>query len=373
MRGPIVITGGGTGGHVFAMEAIAERLLARGVAAHQVRYVGSRRGQEATLLAGGPVALTLLPGRGIRRSWSARAVRENVGAVGALVGALLVALVEIGRWRPRAVVSVGGYASFAVALAAVCWRRPLVLVELDAAPGLALRVLRRFAAQRCRAFGPDEPSAVVTGAPIRDTIAAVDRSHEARVLVRSLQIPPIEPQRSVIVVMTGSLGATRVNQAVSDLAWRWADRADRTIIHVTGRRDFELVTSRRPSPGRLDYRIVDFADMTDLWALADVAVCRAGSATLAELTALSIPSILVPLPGMAQHQSRNAYEMVRSGAARLIVDADCDAVVLARVLDEALTPITLTAMADAAGRLARPAAADAIAAVVCGIGDAWRG
>ena len=350
------------------MQAIAEHLLARGVAAEELRYVGSRRGQESTLLAGGAVALTLLPGRGLRRSWRVRDVRDNVGAVTSLVAAGLVSLVAIGRWRPRVVVSVGGYASFAVALAAVCWRRPLVLVELDAAPGLALRVLRPFATQRCRAFGPAEAPTVLTGAPIRDAIVAVNRSADAQSIARARQVPPIESQRMVVVVMTGSLGATRVNQSVSELAWRWSDRADRTILHVTGRRDFASVTSSRPAPGRLDYRVVDFADMTELWALADVAVCRAGSATLAELAALSIPSLLVPLPGMAQHQSHNARELVHCGGAVMIADADCDANTLTRVLDEIMSPTTLRAMANAAGGLARPNAAAAIAAVVTRVG-----
>ncbi len=364
MRGPIVITGGGTGGHVFAMQAIAEHLLAHGVVAEELRYVGSRRGQEAIILAGGPVALTLLPGRGIRRSWTLSAVRDNVGAVVALLVAGLESLAKIGRWRPRAVVSVGGYASFAVAFAAVCWRRPLVLVELDAAPGLALRVLRPFATKRCRAFGPAEPSTVLTGAPIRAAIASLDRSPEAMAMARARQVPPIEPDRVVVVVMTGSLGATRVNRAVSELARLWHDRADRTIIHVTGRRDFESVMASRPTPGRLDYRVVDFADMSELWAIADVALCRAGSATLAELAALSIPSVLVPLPGVAQHQTHNASELVRSGGAVIIEDARCQAGELSRVLDEIMLPSTLASMADAAGRLARPEAADAIAAAV---------
>ena len=368
MGGPIVITGGGTGGHVFPMQAIAERLVSRGIAPSEIRYVGSRRGQEATLLAGGDIALTLLPGRGIRRSLQLRAWRDNFGAVAALLGAVATALLMIGRWRPRVVVSVGGYASFAVSLAAVLWRRPLVLVELDAAPGAALRFLQRFATKRCRAFASGEPDTVVTGAPIRDAVAAVDRSLAARATARLAAEPPIGPERQVVVVMTGSLGSTRVNTAVSDLAQRWADRSDRTIIHVTGRRDYDQVRAARPSTTRLDYRVLEFGDMAALWTLCDVAVCRAGSATMAELAALAIPAVLVPLPGMGDHQAHNASDVVRAGGARLIEDARCDGQTLGRVLDEIMTPETLNAMAQVTGTFGRLDAAGAIATIVCEVG-----
>ena len=134
MTRPIVITGGGTGGHIFPMSAIAEALASLGEQPNQLRFVGSRRGQEWRLLGDGPIALTLLPGRGIRRSLRPRALAQNVGAVLGLLAGLVQAVVIVGRWRPRAVVSVGGYASFPVSAAAVLWRRPLVLVDLDATP-----------------------------------------------------------------------------------------------------------------------------------------------------------------------------------------------------------------------------------------------
>ena len=90
MAGPIVITGGGTGGHIFPMEAIADQLRARGVAAGDLRFVGSRRGQESSLLADSGVALTLLPGRGFRRALGLEALLENLGAAAALSAALVL-------------------------------------------------------------------------------------------------------------------------------------------------------------------------------------------------------------------------------------------------------------------------------------------
>jgi UDP-N-acetylglucosamine:LPS N-acetylglucosamine transferase len=267
------------------------------------------------------------------------------------------------------VVSVGGYASFATSLAAVLWRRPLVLVELDAAPGAAQRVFARFATTQCCAFPTEAPNAVVTGAPVRNEVLGIDRSHEARVRARSAAVPPIDDGRTVVVVMTGSLGSTKVNRAVLDLAGRWSTRSDRTIIHVTGQRDFDTVMQSRPTTDGLDYRVVAFADMTVKWALCDVAVCRAGAMTLNELTVLSIPSVLVPLPGApGDHQTQNALLVVEAGGARLVVDSDCTGEKLDEVLSSMLDAETMSTMARAAGTLGRRDGASRIAQEILSLG-----
>jgi UDP-N-acetylglucosamine--N-acetylmuramyl-(pentapeptide) pyrophosphoryl-undecaprenol N-acetylglucosamine transferase len=123
--------------------------------------------------------------------------------------------------------------------------------------------------------------------------------------------------------MTGSLGATSVNRAVSALAHQWRDRTDVSLVHVTGRRDFADIAARAPENCELDYRVVDFADMSTLWRVADVAVCRAGAATVAELDALDIPAVVVPLPGApGDHQMANAKALATTGRAIVIADAD---------------------------------------------------
>ncbi len=352
MKGPIIITGGGTGGHVFPMQAIGEELLARSIPSQQLRYVGSRRGQEATLLAGGAIALTLLPGRGLQRSFAPRALLVNCGAATRLLWSLFVAIWKIGQWRPSTVISVGGYASFAVSFAAVMWRRPLVLVDFDATPGAVHRALARFATTRCTAFPSDDPRAVFTGAPLRHAITAIDRSASSRARARLRAVPPIDANRTVIVVMTGSLGARKVNRAVSALAQQWASRNDITIVHVSGRRDFEEVANNAPELRGLDYRIVPFANMVELWQWCDLALCRAGAMTIGELTALAIPALLVPLPGApGDHQTVNARSLVEHGAARMLPDAECDAPHLARALEEMMVQPTRDAMSSASRAL----------------------
>jgi UDP-N-acetylglucosamine--N-acetylmuramyl-(pentapeptide) pyrophosphoryl-undecaprenol N-acetylglucosamine transferase len=350
------------------MTAVADALRARGVAAKDLRFVGSRRGQESTLLASSDVALTLLPGRGVRRSFALEALLDNVGAVTALLGAVTLATLHVRRWRPSVVVSLGGYASFATSLAAVLWRRPLVLIELDAEPGVAQRLLAHFAAARCTTFPSSDPKAVVTGTPLRADVVSVRRTPAARQSARANAVPPIAEGRRVVVVMTGSLGSTSVNRAVLDLARRWSDRTDRTLIHVSGRRDFEMVQREAPSTNGLDYRIVEFGDMTKLWALCDVAICRAGASTLAELTTLSIPSIIVPLPRMGDHQTKNALVVVEAGGAKLVLDHECTGAKLEGTLETVMEPDTLASMAQHAGTLGRKDGAASIATVVSDVG-----
>jgi UDP-N-acetylglucosamine:LPS N-acetylglucosamine transferase len=365
VAGPVVITGGGTGGHVFPMQAVADALRDAGLTSSELRFVGSRRGQERQLLANSSVALTLLPGRGLRRSWRAKDVLANVGAVAGLIGALVSALVVVRRWRPSVVVSVGGYASFAVSVAAMCWRTPLVLVELDVAPGAAQRFFAHYATKRCCAFPVAGDNVVVTGAPLRAAIEHVDRSKETRDAAKAAFVPPVDAGRMVVVVMTGSLGSTRVNRAVRDLAVAWSARRDRAIVHVTGRRDFDEMSSRVPPSDGLDYRVIAFGDMVELWTLADVAICRAGAVTVAELTVLAIPSVLVPLPGApGDHQTRNAETVVGVGGAQLLRDKDCTGDALSKLLDTMMDPMTLASMTHGAATLAKHDAARAIASVI---------
>ena len=217
-------------------------------------------------------------------------------------------------------------------------------------------------------FSASGDNVVVTGAPLRESIEEIDRSTAARREAKSRLSPPIDHDRSVVVVMTGSLGSGRVNAAVHDLADLWSERRDRTIVHVTGRRDYVEYLALKPLSEGLDYRVVAFGDMEELWGVADVAVCRAGAITVAELTALAIPSVLVPLPGAPHdHQTKNAAQVERAGGAVLVSDSQCTGATLALTLDSMMEPTTLDSMVQGAASLAHRGAAHAIADVVLGV------
>jgi UDP-N-acetylglucosamine--N-acetylmuramyl-(pentapeptide) pyrophosphoryl-undecaprenol N-acetylglucosamine transferase len=363
----VVLTGGGTGGHVFPLRAIAESLLEGDLEADDLVVVGARHGQEAALLADLGVELVLLPGRGLRRDLGPAAWWANARAVVGLAVAFVRGVALVASRRPSAVVSVGGYAAFAAAAGAVVTARPLVLVDLDATPGLVHRVLRPFAVAIAAAF-PGDPRAVVTGAPVREGIAALRRTDDERTAARARLA--LDDDATVVAVVTGSLGAWSVNDAVCALAVRWRDRGATVLYHVTGRRDAERVAARRADAGIAAdrWRLVDFeSSMADLYAACDVAVTRAGATTVAELCAAGVPAVVVPLPGApGDHQRHNADVLVGAGAAVALDDAALCADALGDTLEALLArPDRLAELSAAAHALARPDAARRIAEVVC--------
>jgi len=363
-----VIAGGGTGGHIVPSLQLARALVARGHPAETIELHGSRRGQEASLWPSLEFPYTLLPGRGIRRSLRPAAWWDNAGAVVGIVWACARALGSFVARRPRVVVIVGGYASFPAGLAAVLTRVPLVSVNTDAVPGAVNGLLGRFAAANAVAFaGTDLPRAHVTGTPVRPELASLERTPEGRARGRAaLGLPP---ERQTIAAMGGSLGARRINRAVSELARSWADCGGRTLYHVTGRRDYEAFAKDAPSgaDGRLRYDVVPYEErMGELYGSADVCVSRAGAMTVGELLVSGVPAILVPLPGAPRdHQTRNAEALVGMGAAVHLPDPECTGPRLAHELDALLSdPERLRAMGEAARLHAHPDAAARIAELV---------
>jgi undecaprenyldiphospho-muramoylpentapeptide beta-N-acetylglucosaminyltransferase len=373
----IVIAGGGTAGHVVPAIAIARALVDTGHPPASIHFVGSRRGIEGRLVPEAGFEVTLLQGRGLARKLTPGNIIANVGAVAGLLSAIVQAIVLIARRRPSVVVSVGGYASVPCVLAAAIFRVPLVVAEQNAVPGAANRLAARVARAAAVSFaGTELPRAVVTGNPVRGEILATDRSPAGRSAARAtLGVPAIGdvgdlgdhrgPGVRVIVAFGGSLGARRINQAVLGLASEWRDRSDLAIYHIVGRRDWDEMAAAKPDlpPSGLWYEQVPYEDrMSLVYAAADVAVCRAGASTVAELTAVGLPAIVVPLPGApGDHQTANGRALSTAGAARLIPDSEVDAHRLAVELDRLLEDETLATMAWAARQLARPDAAVAVA------------
>jgi undecaprenyldiphospho-muramoylpentapeptide beta-N-acetylglucosaminyltransferase len=363
-----LVAGGGTGGHLVPALVVATAIAEeRGHEA--VELVGSRRGLDAELLAAEGLPATLLPGRGLVRRLGARDLVANVVALAGLIAALVMAIGIVARRRPAVVVAMGGYASLPTALAAGALGVPVVVVNVDAVPGAANRLVGRFARCAAVAFpGTALPRAVVTGAPVRR--ALVEAAHpdatahaSAR---RSLGLPL---DRFVVGVVGGSLGARHLNDAVLDLADSWTARADVAVYHVVGRRDEARVraTLQGRPPGALTYRWVPFeTDMARFYRAADVVVSRAGANTVAELTVVGVPAVLVPLPGApGDHQLANARVLEQAGAAVVVPDAECTPARLAETLDAlASDPGRLEAMRTAAAGLGRPDAAEAVAALV---------
>jgi undecaprenyldiphospho-muramoylpentapeptide beta-N-acetylglucosaminyltransferase len=358
-----IICGGGTAGHVVPAIAVGRALVGRGHPADSIHFMGARRGIESRLVPAAGFGVTLLPGRGLERRLS----RANVGAIAGLCAAAVKGVSLVARHRPAVIVSVGGYASAAGVLASVLLRVPLVVVEQNAAPGAANRVAARVARAAATAFpGTKLPRAVLTGNPVRQEVLAVDRGPAGRAAARqALDLPA---DATVVVAFGGSLGARTVNQGILGLARLWRDRADVAIYHVVGARDWDTATAERPelADGGLWYRQVRYEDrMEVVYAAADVAVCRAGASTVAELAVVGLPAVLIPLPGAPNdHQTANARALVDAGAARLITDAEASAERLAAELDQLLDGATRASMSQAALSVAHRDAAAEVAELV---------
>jgi UDP-N-acetylglucosamine--N-acetylmuramyl-(pentapeptide) pyrophosphoryl-undecaprenol N-acetylglucosamine transferase len=349
-----LITGGGTGGHVYPGLALAEALVARGHPRDSIHWVGNSGKLEETAVPAAGFSIDLLPGRGLQR----RLTAENVPVVLKTVQAFGRAMRIVRRHRPAVVVGVGGYASLPCLVAARLQRIPTVVHEQNAAPGLANRIAVRLGARAAVSLpGTPLPGAVLTGNPVRAAVVAVERRPS--------------PDKPLVAVFGGSLGARRINDAAADLYDLWRSRRDLAIHHVSGPSGHDAALEARTAAQRggdaLDYRLVPYEDrMPDLYAATTVAVCRAGATTVAELAAAGVPSVLVPLPGApGDHQTRNARALVDAGAAVLVTDAECTGARLAAELEPLLSdPARLDAMAAAAHALARPQAADDLAALV---------
>jgi UDP-N-acetylglucosamine:LPS N-acetylglucosamine transferase len=271
------------------------------------------------------------------------------------------------RRRPAVVVTLGGYASVACTLGAVLWRVPIIVTEQNAKAGAANRLAGRFARASAVPFAEtDLPRSVLTGNPVRSEVLAIDRAVDRN---RSRQALGLPLDRTVVAVVTGSLGARRVNTAVLEALPLLAGRRDLAIRHVVGTRDWDLVQTSTPTlpDDGLVYEQIPYEERMDLvLAAADLHIGRSGGTTVAELAEVGLGAVLVPLPiAPRDHQTANAAALVRVGAAILVPDDEltgrrlvCE---LLPLLDD---PASLVAMGNAAATLAHPDAADRVAELV---------
>ena len=356
-----LVAGGGTAGHVLPGLAVARALVERGHDRTSIHFVGSSRGLERTLVPEAGFGVTLLPGRGIQR----RFTLENVTAIWGLLRAVVMGVALVRRRRPEVVLVLGGYASVACTVGAILCRVPIVVMEQNARAGAANRLAGRFAKACAVPFAEtDLPRGVVTGNPVRSEVLAIDRDLDRADARAELDVPA---DRVFIAVVTGSLGARRVNEAVLEAVSRWSTRTDLAIRHVIGSRDWDSVQERLPGTDGLEYVAVRYEDhMEKVLAAADLVIGRAGGTTVAELAEVGVAGVLVPLPGAPRdHQTANAAALVRVGGAVMIPDGELDGDRLVATVDALVgEPHRLARMGAAAHTLARPDAADAVAGLV---------
>lgn len=349
----IVFAGGGTGGHVYPALAVAEELRRRRPAA-EILFVGGRRGLENRLVPRAGFPLRSLPLSGYQ---GASLPAKLLAATAAATGTFRCLLSMLAR-RPALVVGVGGYASVPGVLAGLAVRTRVMLMEQNHFPGA---VNRRLAARADAVCVPSEAArsrlggvGLVTGNPVREAFRTIG--------------PPPGGSRLSVLVFGGSRGARSINRAMADaLPTLAAASPPPRIVHQTGTDDADAVArAYARHPELADAEVAPFFDdMPRRMEAADLAVCRAGATTLAELAAAGRPAVLVPYPHAADdHQRHNAEAVRDAGAATMIRDADLTGPALAEaILAAARDPGRRAAMARAARGLAVPDAAARIADV----------
>jgi len=352
--GVFVISGGGTGGHVTPALALGEALRSQGEA---VLFVGTQRGIEKRLVPEAGFELVTLDARPV----IGRGPVARAAALLALARATLAARRLLRARSARLVIAVGGYASVPAALAAALLRIPVALVNTDAVPGLANRVLARVAKRvfvgwpgAAAAFGGG-PNVEVSGVPLR---AALRQAFAAR----SPEEKPREDERLHLFAFGGSQGARQINDGLL-AALPALDAARLSIVHQTGESERARIEAAYRAAG-FDAVVTAFErDMPSRYPWADLVVCRAGAISVAELALAGRPALLVPLGHVGGgEQFANARELERAGAARVLDSRNLAQADFTRELVALLDdPALLRTMGARAAGLAKPEAADAIA------------
>lgn len=364
MRDPVVvIAAGGTGGHLSPGIAVADAVM-RARPGATVCFVGTGRGLEGRMIPAAGYRL-----RGIDAvPFAGGALRAAVVAPLGFLRASLQARRILRAEHASVVAGMGGYASVPVVVAARTLGVPALIHEQNAVPGLSNLLAARFTANVAVAFS--EAAAAfrwsrprVIGMPVPPSIVALDRMGRR---AEAREFFDLRPDLPTLLVFGGSQGAARLNAAAVALASRWRDRSDRQILLAAGRekagaalRDLDAIG------GPLVVRCVPFVERMDLaYAAADVALTRAGAATIAELATTGLPAILVPYPyARRRHQAANARALARVGGAVVVDDAEATVERLEPLVERLLAdPEKLAWMGSSGRRLGGAGAADRMAA-----------
>ena len=348
----VLFAGGGTGGHLYPGIAVAEELRRRDPST-VVSFVGTARGLESRVVPALGLPLDVIRSAGLKGK-----------AIGALArGLALLPLSALDAWRvlsrrrPDVVVGVGGYSSGPVLLLAALRRRPTLVMEQNTAPGFTNRVLARWVDAAAVSYDDTlryfPRVGFVSGNPVRREFVERSRRDERQT-----------EGKVRVLILGGSQGARAVNEALLAAAPQLAAHAaSLAITHQTGERDLARVREGYAAAGLAATVEPFFHDVHARMTATDLVVSRAGASTLAELTILGTPMVLVPLPTAADdHQRKNAVALARAGAAEVIEERELSGERLASlVVALAGDPARRERMAQAARGLGRPDAAARVA------------
>ncbi len=308
----ILIGGGGTGGHIYPALALARYAQAEHGAV-DILFVGSAAGLENKIVPASGFNLVTIPASGFKRNF-----RQLGVFIKDLWGGIRRSLKIIKDYQPSVILGTGGYVAAPLVLSAFLKRRPVVLHEQNAIPGMVNRLFAPFAGRVCLSFAetakklPPFSKPVFTGNPRASEVSALNREE-------CCEYFGFDPREKIVLVYSGSRGALRINQVVATYLKQNLLPENVNLIYVTGEIYFEEVKAEiKTVPDRV--RLYSYlTEMPKALAAADLAVTRSGATTLAEITALGVPAVLIPSPNVVKnHQYHNARILSDQGAAVLI-------------------------------------------------------
>jgi len=357
MKYKFIISGGGTGGHIFPAISIANALK-KHLPDADILFVGAlgRMEMERVPAAGYPIEG--LPVSGFNR----KDMLSNIKVLWNLLHSMVLARRIITRFKPNVVIGVGGYASAPTLRAASALGIPTLIQEQNSYAGVTNKLLAKKARRICVAYEGMErffqkEKIVLTGNPVRQDLFSV-----APKAVDAFQFFGLNPEKKTILIVGGSLGARTINQSIIAGLEKLA-KADVQIIWQTGK--FYIENARKAAEPFASSKLLvtDFVSRMDLaYSIADLVISRAGASSISELCLLAKPVILIPSPNVAEdHQTQNALALVRKDAAVLIKDADAVEHLVTKALELIQNETELIKLSKNILKLAEKDSADRIA------------
>jgi len=354
----IIISGGGTGGHIFPAIAIANALKKLD-AKTEILFVGANGRMEMEKVPAAGYQIVGLDIQGFQRG----SITKNLMLPFKVLGSLKKSFDIINHFKPDAVVGVGGYASAPLLYAASLKNIPYLIQEQNSYAGLTNKYLAKKAKKICVAFDDMDSffpadSIIKTGNPVRSESVAIEGKRE-----EAAQFFELDTSKKTILVLGGSLGARTLNNSLM-AGLGQLQEAGLQVIWQTGKYDYKGVIEKFGNQTKdSGIRIFEFLNRMDLaYAMADVIISRAGAGTIAELCLIKKPVLLVPSPNVAEdHQTKNAHALVNKGAAILISDKHAESELIDQTLKLLSNESDMETLSQKIGGLGLPNADEQIA------------
>lgn len=348
----ILVTGGGTGGHIYPALAFVNYVKTQEPNA-EFMYVGAKRGLENKIVPTTGIPFHTLEIQGFQRKFSL----ANVKTIQLFLKSIQQAKKILKEFQPDIVIGTGGYVSGAVVYASAKLGIPTIIHEQNSVPGMTNKFLSRYvdrialSFKDAATFFPEDKS-VLIGNPRAQEVADMMKTD-------ILKKFDLDPEKKTVLIFGGSQGALKINQAVTSYLDTF-EATDYQILYASGERYYQSIKENLGET-RANISIQPYInEMAAVMAASDLLVGRAGATSIAELTALGLPAILIPSPYVTNdHQTKNAMSLVRVGAAKMITDEELDGDSLGATINEIMADETLQqSMSTASKTLGIPDASE---------------